>query len=290
MVISMHERKSRKKGKAKKGFLFTASLVITALVISSLAVFVMQTGYSERRNTASVAVFDTMKNDIDWIGNGIIKIIKAADLNVSVYNHTVSIREPLPNPHFSNFSDNIANWTAFAGNFSFTKPSISTSGFENDLGFVFSPSLTIYTHPNGFGGDSIMVESASEVTKYTIDIIIDTLEGTDLNWDIQSGGTDLDIVVATHASNETAQIQTLDPDVLSRLFVWTPSGTITIEFGSPTDRGRHVISNPNSINATVETNVTLAFTNKPTIQFPIEVISSFSNIINASTGSNIHIA
>jgi hypothetical protein len=274
-----------------RGFLFTVALVSTALVITSLALFIMQSGQMERSNTVALAVFDRMRNDVLCIGSGFKDIVNAAGLNITVDNYTVSITEELPNPNEANYTANIDNWRDFAGNHSSFPVKVSVQGIRDNLPLAMRPSQVIYDHPNGLGGDTISVHNTSQVVNYTIDLYVDTNEAFSFNWGTINDdppGLGFHIFVSNNSVQEE-RMQQLDPDQTTTLTITTASGDFTFDIGSSIDKGLLVISNPSDLNATLITNTTLSATKNPTIMFPYEVISLVSTISNASTTSAVWI-
>jgi len=274
-----------------RGFLFTLSLVITALVIISLSIFVMESGRSEKADILSISMFDRIRNNMLWVENGFRGMVEAAGVDVTVKNYTVSITENLPNNNAANFSDNVDNWTAFATARADFPMSFSVSNVKNYLPLIMRPSQVVYTHPNNFGGNSIRVENAGSVTNYTIDISINTDEAFTLNWDtIDNNPADLDVQIKVrNSTTESTENHGLDPDSTSTLSISMSSGTITINIGG-LDSGRLVINNPTPFDTTVTTNITLGNIKNPMITFPGQVISLQSDIINASASSPGRIA
>jgi|GEM_PF-1992784 len=275
-----------------RGFLFTIAMVSAAAVVMGLAFFVMQSSHMEQIDTASLVMFDRIRNDALWIENGFRDIVRAAGINVSVENRTITVSEPMPNTNAQNLTANLDNWKSFAEAKAGFQASLAVQDVKDYLALSFKPSLATYTHPNGPGGDTIRVDSNGQASNYSIDLDIDVSEEIDLSWSsIDDNPPNLGFRIRVHNTTDTIEdAQFLDTEGTSTLSVSMDSGTITIDIGDAVNRGRLDISNPSSLNAMVETNITLSFINEPEVTLPGDVVSLYSQAINATVSGPVRIA
>ena len=275
-----------------KGFLFTVSLVVLAMVIISLSFFVMEAGQRERSDVVKLALFDSIKNNQLWIENGFRDIVREAGITMSVDGYNVSFVERLPNPNGANFTANVDEWKNFSVDRSQFPLNLSDQDIKDYLPLTLRYTPVTYKHPNGLSGDTIMVENASNVANYSLDLDIDIDEEVTLTWtSLDTDPAELSFRIRVHNNSDTfTEVQHLDAQETSTLSISMSSGTITLDVGDPADYRRLVLSNPNDLNATLTTNITLSTIRNPMITFPNEVISLYSEILNLTTASRVRIA
>ena len=271
-----------------KGVLFTAGLMLLALAVLSASLLVYQSRHSQLSDLTRMIAYQTMGDEVTAISRGLSEIVSSV-VAISVNGNMASFEEGLPNTNAAAFSSALDFWEGFVWQKSGFDLALNLTDAKAKLPLVIQPDKATYTHPSGFGGSSIAVTSARNVTGYTLDLTLPGGSDASMVWTTLNSGSGLTFTITVHAQNQLSESQTLNPALASTLSVRQGASTITIQVGSPTDNGALLVSNPGGIGTVLRTNITLSTSGMLYVTLPDQSINIKESQYNISKLSALRV-
>lgn len=271
-----------------KGVLFTAGLMLLALAVLSASFIVYQGRHSQLSDLTRMVAYQAIGDEVTAVSSGFSDIVSSV-IAVSVNGNMISFEEGLPNANAAAFSSAVDFWKGFAWQNSGFDLALNLTDANAKLPLAIQPDKATYTHPSGFGGSSIAVTSARNVTGYALDLTLPSGADASASWTTLNAGSGLAFTIHVHAQNQITESQTLNPALASTLAITQGANTITIQAGSPTDRGALLVSNPGGIGAVLRTGVMLSAGEMLHVTLPDQSINIKDNQYNISRLSALRV-
>lgn len=245
----------RSKGPEMKGVFFSVIILLLSLTLMGFTFLLFEFGIESSSDTLRMGTAERINDEIKAAENGFQKIVAKA-VEITPAGKSVVFFESLPNGDANGLSGNINSFASFVSNKSSFDMKFNISLTDNTA-LRIKPSETVYTHPNGFGNNTILITDASAVTRYSLNITLNRTGATPVSWNTTNedpDGVGFDIIVGGLTGTDFMDSKNLSRSSASRLSVKVPGGNLEIYVGG-TDNSRLLIDNTNSIVAFVKTGV-----------------------------------
>ncbi len=276
-----------------KGFLLGSALILLSLSVLGLAIVTTQADRQRNSDMLRLSVFDRIGDEFAATENG-YRTIVSEFINLTIKDGNVTFSDTLSDSSASNMANALNNFSNFVETNSGFSIRLNATGITNELPFTIQPSGILYNHPDGFGGKTIEVTNAQQVTGYSIAIMLNRTGATPVEWRKgpynDSAGIAVSIVTGGLTGNDFSFSGILSRTQTSKLRIKIPGEDMFVNIGDNSEPGKLTIENEDEdilvfVNTTIMTDSADAF-----VAFPVSSINITAEEYNISRVAPVRVS